>query len=68
MAIPIPNPFDDVDDETLYQMQVSLEYGCLRSKAILTKQHKTYVCALNELLRQQAKERGSKSPTFPFPP
>jgi hypothetical protein len=65
---PIPNPFDDVDDEELYSMQVALEYGCLRSKAAVSKKNKKHVCALSTILEGQATQRGSRKPQFPFPP
>ena len=69
MAIPeLPNPFNDVPDETLYQMQVALTYGCLRSRQSLKKEHKTYVCNLLRILNQQATDRPSRKPDFPFPP
>lgn len=69
MAIPeLPNPFDDVSDETLYQMQVALTYGCLRSRTALKKEHKTYVCSLLRILNEQATARPSRKPAFPFPP
>jgi len=64
----IPNPFDLVDDETLYQMQVSLEYGCLRSRAAVRDPHKSYICSLGKILTEQANQRGSKKPVFPNPP
>jgi len=66
--LPLPNPFDDVSDEDLYEMQVSLTYGCLRSKAAIDKRHKKYVCALQTILDQQALDRGSARPHFPYPP
>jgi len=64
----IPNPFDLVDDDTLFQMQVALEYGCLRSKQTVTQPHKNYICSLGQVLKSQADARGNKSPQFPFPP
>lgn len=69
MAIPeLPNPFNDVSDAELFQMQVSLTYGCLRSKAVLKKEHKTYICSLMRILNQQATDRPSQRPNFPYPP
>ena len=69
MPIPeLPNPFNDVSDETLYQMQIALTYACLRSRVALKKEHKTYVCNLQRILNQQATDRPSKKPDFPSPP
>lgn len=69
MAVPIlPNPFDGVSDEELFQMQVALTYGCLRSKSAIRQPHKKYVCALQRILDQQASARPSEKPHFPYPP
>lgn len=69
MATPIiPNPFDLVTDDELFQMQVAIEYGCLRSRAAINDRHKSHICGLGEILRQEADARGSKKPDFPFPP
>jgi hypothetical protein len=65
---PLPNPFDAVDDETLYQMQVSLTYGCLRSRGAVQKKHREFICSLGQILKAQADQRPSKKPNFPFPP
>lgn len=65
---PLPNPFDDVDDDTLYEMQIALTYGCLRSKSSINKRHVKYVCALQRILDAQATQRPSRKPDFPFPP
>jgi hypothetical protein len=64
----IPNPFNDVSNDTLYWMQVALTYSCLRSKADERKPHHAQVCALQKILSQQADARGSKKPQFPNPP
>ena len=66
--IPLPNPFNDVTDDELLEMQVALTYGCLRSKAAIDKRHKKYVCALQQILDDQADGRGSQKPHFPYPP
>lgn len=65
---PLPNPFDGVDDDRLYEMQVALTYGCLRSKAALHLPNKRVICELLSLLEGQARQRPSKMPRFPFPP
>lgn len=65
---PLPNPFDDVDDETLYQMQVALTYSCLRSRGAVRKPHREFICSLGQILQAQADKRPSKKPKFPFPP
>lgn len=65
---PLPNPFDDVDDETLYQMQVALTYSCLRSRGAVRKPHKEFICSLGQILQKQASQRPSKQAHFPFPP
>lgn len=64
----LPNPFDSVPDELLYDMQVALTFSCLKSKASMAQEHKKYVCALLAILEDQARKRPSKMPHFPFPP
>jgi hypothetical protein len=65
---PLPNPFDSVDDETLYQMQVALTYSCLRSRGAVQKKHRQFVCSLGQILEAQANARPSRRAQFPFPP
>lgn len=65
---PLPNPFNGVSNEDLLQMQIALEYSCLRSRAAQRKPHRDYICGLGQILQDQAKKRGSKEPNFPYPP
>lgn len=70
VTIPLP-PGDSLrtlTDDDLYWSMVALEYGCLRSKAITREKHRTYVCALERILRVEANRRGSKVPDFPHDP
>lgn len=65
---PLPNPFNDVQDELLYDMMTALTFSCLKSKASMAQEHKKYVCALLAILEDQARKRPAPIPRFPFPP
>lgn len=64
-ALPVFPPDDVlglVADEHLQEMRISLHLGCGRSKSILRRRHRIYVCFLNQVLQLEAGKRGLGSP------
>jgi hypothetical protein len=66
MAIPIPNPFDGVPSDVIFDQAIALELACGRNKAVTRDKHRTKVCALAGILNLELSNRGHPVPTPPY--
>jgi hypothetical protein len=60
------NPFRDVSDEQLLQLQLALALACGRSHQSLTRKRQNWFCLLGRILKIETDFRGLPTPPPPY--